>query len=109
MNQEWLNYLRRRLREPLPGHAAHRQMLPQHQGRERPLVPPSGSNPAAVLVLFIADAPTPTCVLTLRAAQLTHHRGEWSFPGGMLHTGESAPEAAIREATEELGIPPEAI
>ena len=103
----WIAFLRRRLQEPLPGHAAHRMLLPQAPGYRRPLAPPLGSRPAAVLVAFLTDAPLPTCLLTLRSHRLPHHHGEWSFPGGMLHEGETPEHGAVREAAEEIGIAPE--
>lgn len=31
-------------------------------------------------------------------------RGGWEFPGGSVEPGESAAEAAVREAREELGV-----
>ena len=46
--------------------------------------------------------------LTLRPTSLKHHGGQISFPGGQIEPGESASQAAIREFTEELGIPPAA-
>jgi 8-oxo-dGTP pyrophosphatase MutT (NUDIX family) len=42
-------------------------------------------------------------LLQLRASW-AHLGGTWSIPGGALERGESALEAALREAREELGI-----
>ena len=43
-------------------------------------------------------------VLTRRAARLSSHAGQMAFPGGRLDEGESAVEAALREAEEEIGL-----
>jgi len=44
-------------------------------------------------------------VFTKRQASLRDHAGEVSFPGGKFEPGEADPvQAALREATEELGI-----
>lgn len=83
--------------------------MPIVEGQERLLIPPKDSRLAAVLVAFLAAASEPTCVLTLRSHQLSRHQGEWSFPGGMVHPAESPTDAALREAAEELGIPPEQV
>jgi 8-oxo-dGTP pyrophosphatase MutT (NUDIX family) len=46
-----------------------------------------------------------TCVvLTRRAAHLSSHAGEVSFPGGRLSPGELPVAAALREAYEEIGV-----
>lgn len=42
-------------------------------------------------------------LLQLRAAW-AHQGGTWSVPGGARERGESATEAALREAHEELGV-----
>jgi 8-oxo-dGTP pyrophosphatase MutT (NUDIX family) len=41
-----------------------------------------------------------------RRADLRDHPGQVALPGGGVHQGESAWEAAQREVTEEIGVPP---
>jgi 8-oxo-dGTP pyrophosphatase MutT (NUDIX family) len=43
-------------------------------------------------------------LLTLRAAGLRAHRGQWALPGGRCDEGETQVEAALRELHEELGL-----
>ena len=44
-------------------------------------------------------------VLLQHRAHWSHHGGTWGIPGGALHQGESAHDAALREAGEEAGVP----
>ncbi|PIE32993.1 MAG: coenzyme A pyrophosphatase [Ilumatobacter coccineus] len=64
---------------------------------------------SAVLVLIHNSDAGPELLLTRRADTLTHHRGEISFPGGRIDPGESSIEAALREASEEVGLDPTTI
>ena len=62
--------------------------------------------PAAVLVAIAGDR----LILTKRASHLKHHPGQIAFPGGKVDARDPTPEAAaLREAQEEIGLPPEAV
>jgi len=64
--------------------------------------------PAAVLVA-ITERPEPGVILTVRREHLRTHAGQIAFPGGRIDPGEEAPQAALREAHEELGLEPAAV
>jgi 8-oxo-dGTP pyrophosphatase MutT (NUDIX family) len=62
---------------------------------------------AAVLVGLVERPQGPTILLTQRTAHLTDHAGQISFPGGRIEpTDPDALFAALREAEEEVGLPP---
>lgn len=61
---------------------------------------------AAVLVPIVWHDAAPSILLTLRAANLAAHAGQVAFPGGRIEPGESAEDAALREAAEEVGLDP---
>jgi 8-oxo-dGTP pyrophosphatase MutT (NUDIX family) len=66
----------------------------------------SATKPAAVLVPII-DRSEPTVLLTLRTAELASHAGQVAFPGGKIDPNDASPvAAALREATEEIGLAP---
>jgi 8-oxo-dGTP pyrophosphatase MutT (NUDIX family) len=60
---------------------------------------------AVAIALVEAEAPEGTALLlTLRAAGLRAHRGQWALPGGRCDEGETQVAAALRELHEELGL-----
>jgi 8-oxo-dGTP pyrophosphatase MutT (NUDIX family) len=66
----------------------------------------AGITPAAVLVPVVERA-EPGVILTLRPDTMRKHPGQISFPGGRIDPGDDGPiAAALREAEEEIGLPP---
>jgi 8-oxo-dGTP pyrophosphatase MutT (NUDIX family) len=66
-----------------------------------------GGKDAAVLVPIYLDAGGDVhAVFTRRRHDLRRHAGEISFPGGRRDEGEELMETALREAHEEIGLPP---
>jgi 8-oxo-dGTP pyrophosphatase MutT (NUDIX family) len=69
-----------------------------------------GGKDAAVLVPVFEDAAGELhAVFTRRRHDLRRHAGEISFPGGRQDEGETLLETALREAREEVGLPPDAV
>ena len=60
---------------------------------------------AVAIALTSGDEPDETALLlTLRAADLRAHGGQWALPGGRCDEGETPIVAALRELREELGL-----
>ena len=69
--------------------------------------PAPALKPAAVAIALVeaGDGSDGTALLlTLRAAGLRAHRGQWALPGGRCDAGETPVMAALRELHEELGV-----
>jgi 8-oxo-dGTP pyrophosphatase MutT (NUDIX family) len=68
------------------------------------------SRAAAVLVALFEEAGEAHVILTKRPETMPSHRGEIAFPGGKQEPGDpSLVAVALREATEEIGLAPEAV
>lgn len=67
-----------------------------------------GVHGAAGLVLVRGDGARPLVLLQLRAPG-SHLGGTWGVPGGARDSHESAQEAALREAAEEIGLAADAV
>ena len=75
------------------------------RGFRRLPVSRDGLRPAAVALALLADDEGEPCfVLTLRAAKMNNHAGQYALPGGRLDQGESVEQAALREMSEEVGL-----
>ena len=65
---------------------------------------------AAVLILFDTTGDELQVVLAQRAAHLRLHAGEVAFPGGKCEPEDTDHwDTALREANEEVALPPEAV
>lgn len=77
--------------------------------RTRRVVPAGALVRAAVLVPLV-DRGEPCVVFAKRTEHVAHHRGQISFPGGVMDPADGSPlEAALRECEEEIGLPREAV
>jgi 8-oxo-dGTP pyrophosphatase MutT (NUDIX family) len=105
-----LSSLRERLIDQLepaaawtPGRPPARSDFDLNPGAERP---ERILRPAAVLIPVIAGPEGATVLMTRRSDSLASHTGQIAFPGGRLDPGETAVEAALREAFEEVALDP---
>jgi 8-oxo-dGTP pyrophosphatase MutT (NUDIX family) len=101
--------MRAALRQPLPGLAAQLRMAPQPRVDWDPASFPNGVRDGAGLLLIYPHRGAAHIALTVRGAQLRHHTGQVSLPGGRVDPGESIEAAALRETAEEIGVMPDAI
>jgi len=102
---------------PAPLHATplHERLAALYrEGMARPLTglwsdpritPDVALKPAAVLIALTESA-EPAILLIHRPATMRAHPGQIALPGGRCEPGEDAIAAALREAEEELGLPP---
>jgi 8-oxo-dGTP pyrophosphatase MutT (NUDIX family) len=79
-------------------------------GRARRALTPSERVPAAVLVLFVYRGGEPVLVFGKKTEGVPHHKGQFSFPGGVVRSSDgSVVQAALREAQEEIGLDASAV
>ena len=102
------SFLRTRLAATLPGPAAQLRFAPEprRKGWEPQLNPEGARQAAALLLLYPGPDGAPHLPLTVRHDDLPHHPGQISLPGGRVDPGEPPEQAALREASEEIGLDP---
>lgn len=93
------------MREPRFDAALRAQVRRNLARREAAQLAERGLKRAAVCLILTDDgAGGASLVLTLRAKHLSAHSGQFALPGGRVDAGESAIDAALREAREEVGL-----
>ena len=84
----------------------------QHCLREPPprALPIANDTASAVLVPVLQRPAGPTLLFVRKSARLKRHAGQVGFPGGRVEATDLTPEqAALREAHEEVGLPPDTV
>ncbi len=70
---------------------------------------PADARLAAALILLYPHGRGAAVPLTVRASGLARHAGQISLPGGATDPGETLAQAALREASEEIGVDPSSV
>ena len=102
--------LRERLGGTLPGVDAQIRFapFPKSRGWRAGEFPVGARAAAALLCLYPVDGGI-AIPLTVRASTLARHAGQISLPGGATDPGETPAQAALREASEEIGLDPASV
>lgn len=105
MTEKFIDKLRLRLKEPLPGADAHLKMKPiLPSGSRFPLMDPLKARKGAVLILLYLKEDQWFFPLIQRPLYEGVHSGQVAFPGGREEdTDRDLFETAIRESYEEVG------
>jgi len=80
-------------------------MSPRPRGSWPPGFDITAVRHAAGLLLIVPVDNRPHIVLTVRSAHV-RHSGQVSLPGGVIESGETLEDAALREAHEEIAFAP---
>lgn len=100
----FIEKVRGRLQQPLPGEAAH-ALMSAVSSRWSHVQPDAQTRKSAVLVLFYPSGDGIRFPLIVRPVYDGAHSGQIAFPGGKYElTDESLMHTALREAQEEVGV-----
>ena len=99
----FIEALTKMLSRDLPGKSAQRKMMitPNRFPTENQ---ENEGIPASILLLLYPLGGKWFFFLTKRSQDVEHHKGQISFPGGVVEKNESKMNAAIRETNEEIGV-----
>lgn len=97
--------LSERLKEPLPGFEAHRQMFPRRQAAEELLKIPETVRQSAVAILLFEEDNVLNSLVIRRSEYDGVHSGQIAFPGGKFDKEDQhLLQTALRECFEEIGV-----
>lgn len=105
--EAFVQKLKDRIKQSLPGQEAQYLMAPQHRSRvEIETLKVTDYRPSAVMILFCEDENGSVFIpLTERMSYNGAHSGQISLPGGKFDLPDKdLEETAIRECYEEIGI-----
>jgi 8-oxo-dGTP pyrophosphatase MutT (NUDIX family) len=97
----WLGH---RLQQPLPPESVRAAFAPSLSYGRHFGPPGHDARSAAVLVLLYRRDGQWLVPFTVRPDTMADHAGQVSFPGGMVESGETTRDGALRELEEELGV-----
>ena len=99
----FIEALTKMLSRDLPGKSAQRKMMitPNRFPTENQ---ENEGIPASILLLLYPLGEEWFFFLTKRSQNVEHHKGQISFPGGVVEKNESKMNTAIRETNEEIGV-----
>ncbi|MEY4541675.1 MAG: hypothetical protein RLZZ306_3432 [Bacteroidota bacterium] len=101
----FINKLKTRLQQPLPGLMAHDLMASETRLKLKLPAPNERTRESAVLILFYPSDNQTFLPLILRPQYDGVHGGQMAFPGGRAEKeDENLIRTALREAQEEIGI-----
>ena len=105
-----LQFLENTLKEQKPGLDAQLEMMPHPRpGHKLYSEVEDTCVKAGVLILLYPWNDQLHIVFTRRTDRVDFHQAQISFPGGRQEEDESFKEAALREAHEEVNIPPDSV
>lgn len=101
----FIEKIKRRLKEPLPGQTAHDKMASEGRLKLKMPSPNERTRESAVLILFYPSENEIFIPLILRPQYDGVHGGQMAFPGGRAEKeDENLIRTAMREAQEEIGV-----
>lgn len=104
-----IDRITKRMEHPLPGRDAHMKLA--HVTRRLYTDAPTGARKAGVLAALFPEKDDWNIIFIVRnTSDRDRHGGQLGFPGGKYEEGDgNLQQTALREAMEEIGLPPEQV